>query len=346
MATPFTTGVTGLLAQAMEEDAPDSIALPEPAATGFDDVMRLKQALLATASETTFTAAPYHRAHAPTYDFGGRDPYEGFGRVNPVAAIDAVTRDVEGSTDAVMGLNLPEDQRAVAGYVTAGPGTVTADLTFDYYSGGNKGMAEDNPHVDLFVYDAENPAEHGEPNVVARAQGRQGDASASVALPRDSEERTLFVVAKLVDVPGAVNGYDVQAHCSLDVEVDPGFFVSGTREDDGSVFTGGQTNQVDLTANPSEDSQVRDVVPADWDVLTEYSDDVERVEERDGVRHVYFAETATADTETSYTYFAEAPDGIAVSDAYTFGPAEVDPGSGWVSVSGTSDTNVVAGPET
>jgi len=346
MATPFTTGVSGLVAQAMEEDAPDSIAVPEPADTDFADVMRLKQVILATASETAFTAAPYHRAHAPTYDFGGRDPYEGFGRVNPDAAIDAVTRDLEGATDAVVGLNRPEDQRAVAGYVQAGPGTVTADLSFDYYSGGNKGMAEDDPHVDLFVYDAEEPAEHGDPNVVARAQGLAGEASASVALPRGSDQRTFFVVAKLVNVPGAVNGYDVQAHCSLDVAVDDGFFVAGTRSDDGSVFTGGQTDKVDLAVNPSEDSRVRDVVPADWDVLTDYSDDVDRVEEADGVKYVYFTDTATADAETGYTYFAEAPSGIAVSDAYTFGPAEVDPGTGWVSVDGTSDTNVVAGTET
>ena len=346
MAAPFTTGVSGLVAQAMEEDAPASIALPAPADTGFDDVMRLKQVLLATASETAFTAAPYHRAHAPTYDFGGRDPYEGYGRVNPDAAVDAVTRELSGSTEAVLGLNLPEDSRAVAGYVQAGPGTVDVSVSFDYYSGGNKGMAANAPHVDLFVYDAETPAEHGEPNVVARAQGLQGDASASVSLPRGGDERTFYVVAKLVNVPGAPNGYDVQAHCTLDVSVDSGFFVSGTRNDDGSVFTGGQTNQVDLTVNPSQDSQVRDVVPADWDVLTDYSDDVDRVEERDGVKYVYFTADAAADTDTGYTYFAEAPSGIAASDAYTFGPAEVNPGDRWVGVTGTSDTNVVAGAET
>jgi len=346
MATPFTTGVSGLVAQAMEEDAPDSIALPEPADAEFDDVMRLKQVILATASETALTAAPYHRAHVPTYDFGGRDPYEGYGRVNPAAAVDAVTRNIEGSTDAVVGLDLPDDQRAVAGYVQAGPGTVTADVSFDYYSGGNTGMAAGAPHVDLFVYDAETPAEHGEPNVLARAQGLQGDAEASVALPRDSDERTLFVVAKLVNVPGAVNGYDVRAHCSLDVTVDPGFFVSGTRSDDGSVFTGGQTDQIEVTVNPSENAHVRDVVPADWTVLPNYSDDVDRVEEQDGVKYVYFAGTAKADTESSYTYFVEAPSGIAVSDAYTFGPAEVDSGTGWVAVDGTSDTNLVAGIET
>ncbi|MFB6072847.1 MAG: S8 family serine peptidase [Halobacterium sp.] len=348
MATPFTTGVAGLVSQAMEEDAPDSIALPHPDDAGIDDVYRLKQTILATASETAFTAAPYHRAHAPTYDFGGRDPYEGFGRVNPDAAVDAATRELSGSTDATMGLHRPTDARAVAGYVQAGPGTVDVSVSFDYYSGGNEGMAEGAPHVDLFVYDAENPAEYGEPNVLARAQGLQGDASATVAIPRDSEERTLYVVAKLVNVPGAINGYDVQAHCTLDVAVESGFFVSGARTDDGSAFTGGQTNQIDLAVNPSEASALRDVVPREWSVLTEYSDDVARVEETDGAKHVYFEPTAAADTETSVTYFAEAPEGGQTSNAYTFGPAEVKPDeeTGWVAVSGTSDTNVVLGTST
>ncbi|MCT9095478.1 S8 family peptidase [Haloarchaeobius sp. HME9146] len=348
MATPFTTGVAGLVSQAMEEDAPASIALPAPAETDLDDVYRLKQVLLATASETAFTAAPFHRAHPATYEFGGRDPYEGFGRVNADAAVDAVTRPLSGSSDEVLGLNLPEDSRAVAGYVQAGPGTVEASVSFDYYSGGNKGQTKSTPHIDLFVYDAEQPAQYGEPNIVARAQGLQGDASATVSLPRDSEERTFYVVAKLVDVPGAVNGDDVQAHCTLDVSVEDGFFVAGTRSDDGSVFTGGQTNQVTLTANPSEDSQVRDVIPTSWTVLTDYSDDVDRVEVSNGVQYVYFTETATADTETSYTYFAEAPDNVSASDAYQFGPQEVKPSEarGWVAVSGTGETNYVVAQST
>lgn len=345
MATPFTTGVTGLLAQAMEEDAPASIALPDPAAAGLDDAMRLKQVLLATASETAFTAAPYHRAHAPTYDFGGRDPYEGYGRVNPAAAVDAVTRELSGTTDISFGTNLPDDQRAEAGYVQAGPGTVTASVSFDYYAGGNDGQALDDPHVDLFVYDLETPADHGEPNVVARAQGLSGDATATVSIPRNADERTLAVVAKLVNVPGVVNGDDVQAHCTLDVTTEQGFFVDGSRTDDGSVFTGGQTNEISLTVNPSESATFRDVVPGDWTVLTEYSDDVTRVESGDDVTYVYFGDV-DADTETTVSYLVEAPDGTATSNAYTFGPAEVDAGFGWVSVAGTADTNVVAGTKT
>jgi len=263
--------------------------------------------------------------------------------------VDAVTRDVTDATvDATMGLNRPEDARAVAGYVRAGPGTVSVDLDFDYYSGGNKGMAEEAPHVDVFVYDAENPAAHGEPNVLARAQGLRGSASATVSIPRDSEARTLFVVAKLVNVPGATTGYDVQAHCTLDVAVESGFFVSGSREDDGSAFTGGQTNQVDVAVDPSADSELRDVVPSSWGVLAEYSDDVARVEESGDVTYVYFEATAVADTETAVTYFAEAPEGGLTSDAYAFGPAEVRPDdeTGWVAVSGTSDTNVVVGTST
>jgi subtilisin family serine protease len=348
MAAPYTTGVAGLVSQAMEEDAPASIELPNPDDAGIEDVYRLKQTILATASETAFTAAPYHRAHPATYNFGGRDPYEGYGRVNPDAAVDAVTRELSGSTDATMGLNRPTDPRAVAGYVQAGPGTVDVSVSFDYYSGGNEGMTKEAPHVDLFVYDAESPADNGEPNVLARAQGLQGDASATVSIPRDSDERTLYVVAKLVNVPGVVNGYDVQAHCTLDVAVESGYFVSGTRSDDGSAFTGGQTNQVDLTVNPSEDSELRDVVPSEWDVLTEYSDDVARVEETNGAKYVYFDATAAADAETSVTYFAEAPEGGLTSNVYTFGPAEVKPDAetGWVAVSGTSDDNVVLGTST
>jgi subtilisin family serine protease len=346
MAAPFTTGTAGLLAQAMEEDAPDALALPAPEDTGIEDVFRLKSTLLATASETVFTAAPYHRVKAPTYDFGGRDPFEGYGRVNPGAAVDAATRELSGTTSDVVGLNVPADERAVAGYVQAGPGTVTASVEFDYYSGAQQADAKEAPHVDLFVYDAATPAAHGEPNVLARAQGLQGAAEASVAFGRDAGEQTLYVVAKLVNVPGAVNGDDVQAHLDLSVDVENGVFADGTRTDDGSAFTGGQTNQIDLTVDPSEPATVRDVVPAEWTVLTDYSDDVDRVETGEGVKYVYFTEEAAADTETAYTYFAEAPSEPTFTNAYTFGPLEVALGGTWTGVSGTSDTNVVAGATT
>lgn len=350
MAAPFTTGVAGLVAEAMEFDAPDAIELPEPTDTDIDDVFRLKTALLATASETVFTAAPYHRVKAPSYDFGGRDPYEGYGRVNLDAAIDAITTHLRGTSEEVVGLNLPEDSRAVAGCVPAGPGTLTAEVSFDHYSGGNAGQANGQPpHLDLFIYDAEEPAQHGEPNIVARDMGVQGDATASVSIPRDADQKIYYVVAKLVNVPGAVNGDDVQAHFDLTIDGADNLFVSGTRSDDGSVFTAGQTNEMNLTINPSRPGSVRGAVPTEWTVKTEFSDDVERVEREDGVKYVYFIEDAEADTDNEYTYLVEAPNSenaIEDSGRYQFGPAEVEIFGRWIAASGTSETNIVAGLNT
>ena len=342
MASPYTTGVSGLVAQAMEEDAPDSVSLPSPADSSFDDVMRLKQVLLATATETALTAAPYHRAKAPTYDFGGRDPFEGYGRVNPGPAIDAVTRDlsVGDTTSEEVGLDIPDDERAAAGYLDVGAGTYEASVSFSHLSGGDKGAATGSPHIDLFVYDAENPATNGEPNVVARAQGAQGNPSVTFT----SDGGTYYVVAKLVQIPGVVNGDDVQAHFDLSTAVVQGFTASGTRSDDGDAFTGGQTDQIDISVSASESVQVRDVVPSEWDVLESYSDDVARVEQAGEVQHVYFGEGS----DLSATYFAEAPAEEAMSNAYSFGPVQVsaDGGETWVQLSGTSDTNVVAGTGT
>lgn len=350
MAAPFTTGIAGLVANAMEFDAPDALTLPEPADTDIEDVFRLKTALLATASETVFTAAPYHRVKAPTYEFGGRDPYEGYGRVNLDAALDAVTTHLRGTSNEVVGLNLPEDSRAVAGCVPAGPGTLTAEVEFKRYSGGNKGQANGQPpHLDLFIYDAEEPSQHGEPNIVARDMGLQGDATASVSIPRGADQKIYYVVAKLVNVPGAVNGDDVQVRFDLTIDGADNLFVEGTRSDDGSVFTAGQTDEMNLTVNPSRPGPVRDAVPTSWTVKTEFSDDVERVERTDGVQYVYFTDDAVADTDNQYTYLVEAPNsGNVVEDSgrYQFGPAEVQIFGRWIAASGTSETNTVAGLNT
>ncbi|WP_129116921.1 S8 family serine peptidase [Halegenticoccus tardaugens] len=344
MAAPYVTGAASLLAQAMEEDAPGSVALPEPADAGLDDALRFKQVLLATATETAFTAAPYHRAHAPTYDFGGRDPYEGYGRVNPGAAVDAVVRELPiGETiRGVVGLNLPADERAVAGYVDADAGIYEVDVAVSHLSGANEGAVEGDPHVDLFVYDLEAPADHGEPNVVARTQALAGEGSLSVA----TESGAYAVVAKLVNVPGAVNGYDVQVHLDLTVAETQGFLASGTREDDASVFTGGQTNRIDVSVEATEAVVIRDVVPAEWTVLTEHSDDVSRVEDAGDVQYVHF-EAGPSD-EPAATYFAEAPTDPEESGEYVFGPlaASADGGDTWVQLDGTSDANVVLGQGT
>ncbi|WP_178917920.1 S8 family serine peptidase [Natronomonas gomsonensis] len=385
MSSPYVNGVAGLLAEAMEfgrpdgSDRPDELTLPEPAATTESDVYRLKGLLLATASESVFTAAPYHAGQnppkGPTYDFGGRDPFEGFGRVNPDAAVDAVTRDLtpeltnddgdpttgSATTEETLGLYVPEDSRATAGYVEAPTGTMTVEVSLSHLSGGNKGIAAGDPHIDLFVYDPANPTDRGEPNIVARAQGATGAPSVTVSVPDDDQEtNTYVVVAKLVNVPGVVNGFDVQSHFDLTVALDAAentFDVAdGARTSDATAVTGGQANRltVDVT-DPDEEALVRDVVPGSWNVLTELSDTVERVDQptEGGPQFVYFADSAATGETSSYTYFVEAPDSLEESNAYQFGPAEAKPtedagddGVPFVAVPNTSGNVVAVGLDT
>jgi hypothetical protein len=369
MASPYVCGVSGLVAQAMEEEAPDPIQLPTPNELANTDdpkalawTYRLKQVILATASETAFTAAPYHAAksppHAPVYTHGGRDPYEGFGRANPDAAVDAVSRNLFGEGEfptlgdsdynetyrESVGTYIPEDSRAVAGYVTVPGGDFEASIEFDDYSGGNAGMAKGSPHLDLFVYDAENPSQNGEPNIVVSDQGEQGSASVSVNLDRgsstDPTERTFYVVAKIVNIPGVVNGYDVQANFDLDVAFSPAepfppesvdLDADGTRETDSSVYTGGQTKTVEITVGDFNDEltdevRVYDEIPSGWKPLG-YGD-FEGVESEGGGRTVIDLGTVSTEDldtdEATRTYFVEAPDGIDRTGQYTFGPAEAE----------------------
>ncbi|MFW5963772.1 MAG: S8 family serine peptidase [Natronomonas sp.] len=349
MASPSVCGTAGLVAQAMEEDAPDSISLPAPADTTREDVMRLKQVLLATASTTAFTAAPYHRGKAPVYTHAERDPYEGYGRVNVDAAIDAVTREllpgaaegsVEETYEETVGLDVPEDSRAVGGYVTARGGTLDVSLSFSRYAGGNAGMAKGDPHIDLFVYDAETPAANGEPNVVASVEGVDGTGSVSVDVPTaeagadEPNERTYYVVAKLVNVPGVVNGYDVQAYFDLTLDFDASgipqetFAADGSREVDAQVTPGGRANRVKLTVSElDDDAVIYDRIPENWDFLEEFGDGTETT--RDGERVVEFREVSvdeidgdgTDDGPVTFTYFVESPDAAEETNRYTFGPA-------------------------
>jgi subtilisin family serine protease len=367
MAAPSVAGMAGLVADAMEADAPESIALPEPAEAGYDDSLRLKQVLLATASETALTAAPYHRAKAPVYRFGRRDPYEGYGRANLGPAIDAVTRDLTNeSVSGTVGLGVPDDERAVAGYVrVTDPGEIEADVALSHYSGGNSGATRGDPHVDLFVYDAQNPDElTGDPTIVDKDAGIDGDADVSTTVSPDDlddngGERVLYVVAKLVNVPGVVNGFDVQAHLDLETTFDEaGLLVEGEREDDASVFTGGQTNRTELDATvrhpDGEAVIVRDTIPEDWDVDEDNGDVEATTPAFGGGTHVYFGVNDPQSEYETLTHFAQAPDDVADSDRDTFGPIAVttDTGDGtltdreWTAISGTDRTVTVVAEET
>lgn len=123
--------------------------------------------------------------------------------------------------------------------------------------------------------------------------------------------------------------------------------VEGNRTDDGAVFAKGETNHVSLEVTSTESGQVRDVVPAEWNVLVERSPDVARVERYDDVTYVYFTENASESTTTSYSYLVEAPDGsLTVTGDYKFGPVEIQLGGDWYSLGGTGETNVVVGRDT
>lgn len=128
------------------------------------------------------------------------------------------------------------------------------------------------------------------------------------------------------------------------------FTAGGTRADDGSVFTGGQTNQVDITVTSlSHDAVVTDAVPEGWTVKQGVGD----VTNVDG-NTVELGTVSTAEIEdggVTRTYFVEAPSGLAETGRDTFGPATatvLDP-SGLENTESTvagTDTNTVLGAST
>jgi serine protease AprX len=118
---------------------------------------------------------------------------------------------------------------------------------------------------------------------------------------------------------------------------------SGSRTDDGRVFTGGATDQVEITVeDPSEDVTVYDEIPASWDVVSEQS----WGETEDGARkRVELGTVAAGTEERTFTYFVEAPDGPGGTNQYTFGPATAETDDATTRVAGT-ETNYVVGVST
>lgn len=122
---------------------------------------------------------------------------------------------------------------------------------------------------------------------------------------------------------------------------------SGSRQDDGQVFTAGQTNQVDITiSDVSHDvSGAKEVLPDGWEVVA--TGDGVRKESDTTVSFTPSAvNAANGDGSASFTYFVEAP---ASSNSYTLGPVEVkssETADDWVTVSGTTSTEYVAGQST
>jgi hypothetical protein len=123
-----------------------------------------------------------------------------------------------------------------------------------------------------------------------------------------------------------------------------GLTASGSRSDDATVFTGGQTNRMVLTVEElSTAAAVSDDVPDGWTVDPEYGD-VEAV--ADG--RVSFGEVGPVgedDDPVELVYYADAPEGPGATGRYRFGPALAETGSASAAFAGTDD-NVVVGPST
>lgn len=116
---------------------------------------------------------------------------------------------------------------------------------------------------------------------------------------------------------------------------------SVSRSDDGSVFTGGQTNQLTLRLDALEGAgevRLRDRVASGWEVVDPGSG---RKVDEGGATYVEFDATSA---DGRRDYFAEAPTDARDTSQYTFGPGEFSPdGEDWYTLEGTTETNTVVG---
>ena len=116
------------------------------------------------------------------------------------------------------------------------------------------------------------------------------------------------------------------------------------RSDDASVFTGGQTDRVNLDVqflDRYESVTVRDRLPSSWDAYNE-GESYDTYEEG-GATYVEFG--AAASQGDTLSYFADVGE---ESNGATVGPVEVstDGGDTWRAVPGTLETNFVIGQST
>lgn len=111
--------------------------------------------------------------------------------------------------------------------------------------------------------------------------------------------------------------------------------------DDGAVFTGGATDQIDLALEylrRYDAVRVRDRLPTSWGVA---GGDANETYEAGGSRFVEFS--GALSVGEGRTYFADVPD---ATGSYTLGPVEVSPdGETWYAVPGTLRTNQVVGSD-
>lgn len=153
-------------------------------------------------------------------------------------------------------------------------------------------------------------------------------------------------------VKRAMDG-DLVSPSEYDTEVDlatpgasdlDGFVATGSRTDDATAYTAGQTVRVDVEVVASKTAVVRDRIPEGWRVLE--AGDQDRVEQDGPDRFVIFEDVPDANdgSAATLTYFVEVPLSAGETGPAEFGPAEARAADGdeFTLITGT-DTNLVAG---
>ena len=109
---------------------------------------------------------------------------------------------------------------------------------------------------------------------------------------------------------------------------------------DGTVFTGGQTNRVQVTMDLGRDLLVRDRLPDGWEAIG--GDAYDTVDAGASTFVQFDGEFANDETRN---YFASAPES---TGTYTFGPSQVSPDGGdtWYTIPDTESTVFVVGQST
>jgi alkaline phosphatase D len=204
------------------------------------------------------------------------------------------------------------------GFGNRTPGDYLARRTNDHFGVASLDIDDDRIRVEYVTHETD---DDGDPIVADAFEIRKSD------------ERTDRGVRR----PKQLDRYDGPLEDSLVVE--------GIREDDGSVFTGGQTNRISLTFDATREVRIRDRIPQSWDVIA--GDATETDDSAPGdTRWVYF--DGAGGESGSVEYFVEVPEGAAATGQYTFGPvqARADDRQEWVSVPGTESEETVIGPST
>jgi hypothetical protein len=241
----------------------------------------------------------------------------------------------------------PVDSQAVAGHVVAPDGTIAAEIAFAQYAGADADAVTARPWLDVTLYDATAAASDEERLVVASTQPTQGYGHTSVDVTA-ADGDVYYVVARLVSVPGAVDGHDLRAHLRLSVSFTaaehPALSAVGRRTDDGPVFTPGALNRVHVTVTDISDAVPNDAVVevydhSPWPLVT----DLDALARSEGGRITLAPTTAGTIRDGGVTrrYVVEAP---ATAGQYGFGTASVELATAAESL--RTDTATLTGTDT